>query len=129
MKDPDILIKVKRPNGTVEWKQDSFWTIDGDKYNAKMHSMSGIDYLIKSLMGTLNSTLNTRKPNSEKFILAWDGREIGVDYIYRYPEGYKYDFLKNGQYKYRITYNDKEAIFELVDICRKTKLEKLEKLN
>jgi len=48
--------------------------------------------------------------------------------VKKHEDSYDFDFIRKGEYLYRLEYNKDELKFEFVDISRYEKLKKLEKI-
>lgn len=119
----DIILKMKFSDGEVNWKTDSFWSLTKNREHAKIHPNDTKDRerLYKNLLYILNSDLNDK----DKIKEAYNNVMIGYD-IVKSIDIVNFDFIKNGIYEYKIKYNGDK--FELIDIIRKQKLDKLSEI-
>lgn len=114
-----IILKVETPNG-VRWKTDSFWSLTETREHAKIHGTEGLQTLYANFLYLLNDNITDKRIN------YYDGCKVGYDLVEK-KNIIQFEFLKNRPYSYKIVYNKENNKFNLIDISRKKKLEKIKK--
>lgn len=123
----DIIVKIERSNGEIFYKCDTFWSLSKTKKEAKIHNLIDNDiedHLLKNLLYVIN--LKTPDIDKEKVIKNYNNCKIGYDFI-KSINFIDFEFIKTGNYVYKLQYDENENIFKLIDIKRKQKLEQINK--
>lgn len=123
-----VILKLKT-NDEIYWKTDSFWSLTKERKHAKIHfNEMSVKNLSGNLIYSLNSSLiKADDERKEKLINFYNNSKTGYDLV----EGInwsEFKFIENGLYEYKLRYNSVKNEFELIDIKRKQKLEKLAEL-
>ena len=131
MNNKRVIFKRVDNNGKLSYKADSFWSLCYNIKEAELHTPDGkYETLFKNLLYSVNYPLSKKDSDKkDKYIKTWDGNKIGIDYVNKHEGSYAFDFVRKGEYLYKLKYNKDELKFKLVDISRYEKLKKLEKLN
>ena len=125
----DIIVKIERSNGEIFYKCDTFWSLSKTKEKAKIHNLIDNDiedHLLKNLLYVINKVLETPDIDKEKIIKNYNNCKIGYDFI-KFINFIDFEFIKTGNYVYKLKYNEIENKFKLIDIRRKQKLEQINK--
>jgi len=123
------IYKVRLNDNKVYYKCDTFWTLSSDREHAKCHGGIGNEHLVSNLLSFANSSLKTAvSVDKTRSINYYDNMFIGFDYIIE-KDIINFDFIKVGPWIYRLSYNKESDKFELIDISRKPKLERLNELS
>lgn len=118
---PNIIIKIEKSNGEIFYKCDTFWSLSKTKEEAKIHNLidNNIeDHLLKNLL----YVINLKTPDIDNY----NNCKIGYDFI-KSINFIDFEFIKTGNYVYKLQYDENENIFKLIDIKRKQKLEQINK--
>jgi hypothetical protein len=116
----NIIVKIEA-NDEVYWKTDSFWSSTKIREYAKIHSKDSLERLIQNLLYSINYI-----EDKSEMINFYNNCKIGYDFVNKL-NFFDFEFVKTGQYEYKLKYNIENNKFELIDIRRREKLKNIER--
>lgn len=124
----NIILKIKFINGKIKWKLDTLWSLSSNMKEAKTHNVDSIPELLNNLLYIINySCKEKNEEDKSKFLEHWNNSLVGYDFIEE-KSNYKFDFIKEGFFDKKISFNFEKNKFEFIDVSRKNKLYHLKEL-